>query len=377
MNDPTLELTRELIERRSVTPEDAGCQQLLAGRLQSAGFDVEHLRFGDVDNLWAQRGTDDPLLVFAGHTDVVPPGPLEDWNSDPFTAVVRDGRLYGRGAADMKSSLAAFVTAIEKFTAAVPHHKGSIGVLITSDEEGVAINGTAKVVEWLRARSTQITYCIVGEPSSSTVIGDTVKNGRRGSITGRIIIPGIQGHVAYPDLADNPVPRSASVLTALSGIQWDSGNTHFPATNLQISNLTAGTGATNVIPGEVVIDFSVRYSTETDADDIQSNVGRALDKLKVPYEITWHPCGKPFLTGAGDLIATTLAAILEETGRIAELSTSGGTSDGRFIAPAGAEVVELGPVNSSIHKVNEFVDLTALEVLPAIYLRILEKLLGG
>lgn len=376
MNDPTLQLARELIERKSITPEDAGCQDLLAARLGAAGFDVERLKFDDVDNLWARRGAAEPLLVFAGHTDVVPTGPIEEWESDPFTPDVRDGRLYGRGAADMKSSLAAFITAIEEFVSATPGHRGSIAVLITSDEEADAINGTAKVVEWLRDTQVRIDHCIVGEPSSRETVGDTVKNGRRGSIGGRLLIPGIQGHVAYPDLADNPVPRSARALTALTGMDWDHGNTHFPATSLQVSNINAGTGATNVIPGEVVIEFSVRYSTETNEDNIRSDVARTLDELNIPYQLGWQSYGNPFLTEDDELIDIVLAAIREETGLNAELSTSGGTSDGRFIAPTGASVVELGPVNSSIHKVNEYVEIGAPATLAAIYRRILEKLLG-
>jgi succinyl-diaminopimelate desuccinylase len=376
-SNPTLDLARDLIGRRSVTPADEGCQQVLADRLANAGFDTEHLRFGDVDNLWARRGTDEPLLVFAGHTDVVPAGPSGDWQSDPFTPTLRDGNLYGRGAADMKSSLAAFVTAIEEFIAARPEHNGSIGVLITSDEEADAVNGTVKVIEVLQNRGITIDYCVVGEPSSSSLLGDTIKIGRRGSLGGRLIVPGIQGHVAYPELADNPVPRSARMLKALTAVEWDIGNEHFPPTSLQVSNVHAGTGAPNVIPGEVIIDFSIRYSSETDEQEIRSRVSGALDKLKIKYSVTWQAYGNPFLTGDGDLLDAGIAAIHEVTGLSAELSTSGGTSDGRFIAPAGAQVIEIGPVNSTIHKVNEYVDVDSLQPLSAIYCRILDKLLGN
>ena len=376
-NNPTLDLACDLIGRRSVTPADEGCQQVLADRLAHAGFDTEHLRFGDVDNLWARRGTDEPLLVFAGHTDVVPAGPSRDWQSDPFTPTLRDGKLYGRGAADMKSSLAAFVTAIEEFIAARPEHSGSIGVLITSDEEADAVNGTVKVVEVLQNRGVDIHFCIIGEPSSSSLLGDTIKIGRRGSLGGKLIIPGIQGHIAYPELADNPIPRGARILEALTAVEWDTGNEHFPPTSLQVSNVHAGTGAPNVIPGEVIIDFSIRYSSETDEQEIRSRVSDALDKLKIKYSVTWQAYGNPFLTGDGDLLDAGITSIREVTGLKTELSTSGGTSDGRFIAPAGAQVIEIGPVNSTIHKVNEYVDVDSLQPLSAIYCRILDKLLGN
>jgi succinyl-diaminopimelate desuccinylase len=374
--NPTLNLARDLIGRRSVTPDDEGCQQVLADRLTSAGFDTEHLRFGDVDNLWARRGTEEPLLVFAGHTDVVPAGPTSDWQSDPFTPNLRDGRLYGRGAADMKSSLAAFITAIEEFIAARPEHDGSIGVLITSDEEGDAVNGTVKVIEVLQKRGVDIDFCIVGEPSSASILGDTIKIGRRGSLGGKLIIPGTQGHVAYPELADNPVPRSARMLESLASLEWDNGNEHFPPTGLQISNVHAGTGATNVIPGEVIIDFSIRYSSETNEQELKSRVSDALDTLKMNYRVTWQAFGNPFLTGDGDLLDASIAAIREVTGLDTELSTTGGTSDGRFIAPAGAQVIEIGPVNATIHKANECVEADSLQPLSAIYCRILDKLLS-
>lgn len=374
--NPTLELACELIRRPSVTPDDRGCQQLLADRLQPLGFQVEHLRFGVVDNLWARRGVDTPLLVFAGHTDVVPPGPPEQWESDPFEPVIRDGVLYGRGAADMKSSLAAMVTACERFIAANPGHRGSVGFLITSDEEGPAVDGTVRVVEQLQARSEHIDYCLVGEPSSEQELGDIAKNGRRGSLNGRLRIRGQQGHVAYPQLAENPIHRAAPALAELVGEHWDQGNEFFPPTTFQISNISGGTGAENVIPGELDLMFNLRFSTESTAASLRSRVESILDRHRLDYDLQWKLSGEPFLTPAGELLDAASAAIRDITGRPTRLSTAGGTSDGRFIAPTGAQVLELGPVNATIHKVNECVPAGSVEQLSGIYERILEILLS-
>ena len=374
--NPTLQLACELIRRPSVTPDDRGCQQLLADRLQPLGFQVEHLRFGEVDNLWARRGVDTPLLVFAGHTDVVPPGPPEQWESDPFEPVIRDGVLYGRGAADMKSSLAAMVTACERFIAANPGHRGSVGFLITSDEEGPAVDGTVRVVEHLQARSEHIDYCLVGEPSSEQELGDIAKNGRRGSLNGRLRIRGQQGHVAYPQLAENPIHRAAPALAELVGEHWDQGNEFFPPTTFQISNLSGGTGAENVIPGELDLMFNLRFSTESTAASLRSRVESILDRHRLDYDLQWKLSGEPFLTPAGELLDAASAAIRDITGKPTRLSTAGGTSDGRFIAPTGAQVLELGPVNATIHKVNECVPAGSVEQLSGIYERILEILLS-
>ena len=374
--NPTLELACELIRRPSVTPDDRGCQQLLADRLQPLGFKVEHLRFGEVDNLWARRGVDTPLLVFAGHTDVVPPGPPEQWESDPFEPVIRDGVLYGRGAADMKSSLAAMVTACERFIAANPGHRGSVGFLITSDEEGPAVDGTVRVVEHLQARSEHIDYCLVGEPSSEQELGDIAKNGRRGSLNGRLRIRGQQGHVAYPQLAENPIHRAAPALAELVGEHWDQGNEFFPPTTFQISNISGGTGAENVIPGELDLMFNLRFSTESTAASLRSRVESILDRHRLDYDLQWKLSGEPFLTPAGELLDAASEAIRDITGRPTRLSTAGGTSDGRFIAPTGAQVLELGPVNTTIHKVNECVPAGSVEQLSGIYERILEILLS-
>lgn len=373
--NPTLELACELIRRPSVTPDDRGCQQLLADRLQPLGFQVEHLRFGEVDNLWARRGADAPLLVFAGHTDVVPPGPPEQWESDPFEPVIRDGVLYGRGAADMKSSLAAMVTACERFIAANPDHRGSAGFLITSDEEGPAVDGTVRVVEHLQARSEHIDYCLVGEPSSEQELGDIAKNGRRGSLNGRLCIRGHQGHVAYPQLAENPIHRAAPALAELAAEEWDRGNEFFPPTTFQISNINGGTGAENVIPGELDVMFNLRFSTESSAASIRSRVASILDRHRLDYGLEWKLSGEPFLTPAGELVDAAGEAIRQLTGKPTRLSTSGGTSDGRFIAPTGAQVLELGPVNATIHKVNECVRADSVETLTMIYERILAILL--
>jgi succinyl-diaminopimelate desuccinylase len=373
--DPTLELACDLIRHPSVTPDDQGCQQLLADRLQPLGFQVEHLRFGDVDNLWARRGDTSPLFVFAGHTDVVPPGPREQWETDPFDPVLRNGMLYGRGAADMKSSIAAMVTACERFIAANPGHRGSIGFLITSDEEGPATDGTVRVVEQLQARSEPIDFCLVGEPTSHEELGDTVKNGRRGSLNGRLLIRGQQGHVAYPQLAENPVHRAAPALAELVAEEWDRGNEFFPATTFQISNINGGTGAENVIPGELDVMFNLRFSTESSAAALCSRVESILKRHRLDYDIKWKLSGEPFLTPAGELVDAAGEAIRQVTGKPPRLSTSGGTSDGRFIAPTGAQVLELGPVNATIHKVNECVHAGSIETLSMIYERILAILL--
>ena len=371
----TLELAKALIERPSVTPDDAGCQPLLAERLAPLGFVAEHLRFEDVDNLWLRRGTTSPVFCFAGHTDVVPPGPLDAWDSPPFTPAIRDGLLYGRGAADMKGSIAAFVVACENFVREHPDHQGSISYLITSDEEGPSINGTVKVVEVLEQRQEKIDWCLVGEPSSSCCVGDVVKNGRRGSLNGKLIIQGQQGHVAYPQLADNPIHRVAPALAELVSIEWDKGNAFFPPTSFQISNVQAGTGATNVIPGTIEILFNFRFSTEQTESSLRQYVENLLDKHGLQYTLDWTLSGQPFLTATGDLVSASVAAIQTVKGIETELSTSGGTSDGRFIAPTGAQVMELGPVNRTIHKINECVSVNDLETLQIIYQKILEHLL--
>ena len=375
MDDPTLALTKTLIECNSVTPADAGCQELLARRLEAIGFTCEDLKFDDVSNLWARRGESRPLLAFAGHTDVVPPGKLSDWASDPFKAVVRDGMLYGRGAADMKSSIAAFITSIESFISDNPEHNGSIALLITSDEEGPATQGTVKVVETLAERDEIIDYCIVGEPTSIATLGDTIKVGRRGSFEASLEVFGTQGHIAYPHLADNPTHKLGDLINALTSMQWDAGNEHFPPTSLQISNINSGTGATNVIPGSAHISFNLRYSTETNVQQIETTVARILDSLNIEYQINWTHSGAPFLTDKGALLEATCSAIKSELGIDTELSTSGGTSDGRFIAPSGTEVIELGPLNASIHKVDECVDATTPAQLSVLYSAIMQNLL--
>ena len=371
----TLDLSRALIERPSITPDDQGCQQLLAGRLQAIGFRTEHLRFDDYDNLWSRRGSSQPLFVFAGHTDVVPPGPLDDWDSPPFEAVVRDGYLYGRGAADMKGSIAAMVTACERFIAEHADHNGSIALLITSDEEGPSVNGTIKVIELLQSRAEHIDWCLVGEPSSREQVGDTIKNGRRGSLNGVLEILGKQGHVAYPQLADNPIHRAAPALAELCTVEWDAGNEFFPPTTFQISNISAGSGTENVIPGSLQIMFNLRFSTESSVDSIRSRVDEILTRHGLDYVITWKVSGEPFLTAAGELVDAARAAIKSTVGIETLLSTSGGTSDGRFIAPTGAQVVELGPLNDTIHKINECVKTEELDKLSVIYEEILKQLL--
>lgn len=375
MNDPTLELAIDLIRRASVTPNDEGCQPLMIERLEAIGFKIDRLRFGDVDNFWARRGDTSPLVVFAGHTDVVPTGPVEKWGSNPFVPTIKDGFLFGRGAADMKSSLAAFITAIESFVATTPDHNGSIGLLITADEEGPSVNGTVKVVEWLEKNKIKIDYCVVGEPSSEKELGDTIKNGRRGSLNGKLVVRGKQGHVAYPHLALNPIHEAMPALTELAGTTWDQGNEYFPATTFQVSNINAGTGAENVIPGELTADFNFRFSTEATENKLKSLAETVLKKYKLDFDIHWRLSGLPFLTPDGKLVAATRDAIQSELGRQTVLSTAGGTSDGRFIAPTGAEVVELGPLNSTIHQINECVAVDHPAALSRIYHWVLTNLL--
>jgi succinyl-diaminopimelate desuccinylase len=370
-----LELARELIARKSVTPEDGGCQELLAQRLARAGFRCEPMRFGEVDNLWARRGDGRPLVCFAGHTDVVPTGPLAEWHSDPFLPSVRDGKLYGRGAADMKSSIAAFVVAIEAFVAERPGHSGSIALLLTSDEEGPAVDGTVKVVERLKARNELIDYCVVGEPSSVDWLGDMLKNGRRGSLSGKLTVRGVQGHVAYPHLVKNPVHLLAPALAELVRTEWDKGNDSFPPTSFQVSNIHAGTGAANVVPGSVVVDFNFRFSTESSEASLRGRVEQILKKHGLDYAIDWVLGAKPFLSKRGRLASTVVGAAKRHTGHNAELATTGGTSDARFIIDICPEVIELGPVNASIHKLNEHIALEELEMLPRIYLDVLRTLL--
>lgn len=370
-----LALARELIARRSVTPEDGGCQALVAERLGRIGFRCEPMRFGEVSNLWARRGTASPLVCFAGHTDVVPTGPLGEWLSDPFVPTLRDGRLYGRGAADMKSSIAAFVVAVEAFVAERPRHSGSIALLLTSDEEGPALDGTVRVVETLKARRETIDYCIVGEPTSVDALGDMLKHGRRGSLSGRLTVRGIQGHVAYPHLARNPVHQLAPALAELAAMRWDEGNEDFPPTTWQVSNIHAGTGAANVIPGSVVVDFNFRFSTESSEASLRERVEAVLARHGLDYALDWTLGAKPFLSKRGRLAEAVLGAVRANTGRHGELSTTGGTSDARFIIDICPEVLELGPVNASIHKLNEHIDLRDLEQLPRIYLDTLRTLL--
>ncbi len=375
MHNSTLELARELIARRSLTPDDAGCQEILIQRLEKLGFTIEKMRFGNVDNLWARHGTSAPLVCFAGHTDVVPTGPVDKWDSDPFIPTLRDGMLFGRGAADMKTSLAAFITAIEAFVAEHPDHAGSIALLITSDEEGIAVDGTVKVVEALQARGEKMDYCIVGEPTCVTKLGDTLKNGRRGSLSGKLTVKGIQGHIAYPHLAKNPIHLAAPAIAELAATQWDAGNEYFPPTTWQISNIHGGTGATNVIPGTVEILFNFRFSTASTVDGLKAKVHAILDKHGLDYELPWELSGKPFLTPKGDLVDAIASAIKQVTGLETELSTSGGTSDGRFIADLCPQVVELGPNNATIHKLNECVAVADIEPLKEIYRLTLVNLL--
>ena len=372
---PTLQLACDLISRNSTTPEDAGCQQLMGERLAAVGFELEPLRFGEVDNLWARRGSEGPVLCFAGHTDVVPTGPVEQWQTNPFIPQIRDGMLHGRGAADMKGSLAAMVVAVERFVAAHPDHKGSIAFLITSDEEGPATDGTVKVVETLVERGEKVDWCIVGEPSSTELVGDIVKNGRRGSLNARLVIRGKQGHVAYPHLARNPIHLAAPALAALAAEVWDEGNAFFPPTSFQISNIHSGTGATNVVPGELEALINFRFSTESTVEGLQQRVRDLLDGHGLEYELHWTVSGLPFLTEPGALLDGVSAAIKQVTGRDTQPSTSGGTSDGRFIATMGTQVVELGPVNATIHQVNECIKADDLDLLTDIYQVTLERLL--
>ncbi|MEN3799236.1 succinyl-diaminopimelate desuccinylase [Aeromonas veronii] len=369
-------LAKDLIRRPSVTPLDEGCQTLMAERLAKLGFVIEPMMFEDTTNLWARRGSEGPLFCFAGHTDVVPAGPLDKWHTPPFEPTIKDGVLYGRGAADMKGSLASMVVAVERFVAEHPDHTGSIAFLITSDEEGPFINGTTRVIDTLEARNEKIRWCIVGEPSSTAVVGDVVKNGRRGSITGDLLVRGVQGHVAYPHLADNPIHKTAPALAELAATVWDEGNAYFPPTSFQIANISAGTGASNVIPGELHVQFNFRFSTELTDMDIRERVEALLDKHGLDYQLNWTLSGQPFLTDTGALLDAAVAAIEEVNGQRPALLTTGGTSDGRFIAPTGAEVIELGPVNATIHKVNECVKADDLDLLADMYQGVLERLLA-
>ncbi len=376
MQSETLKLLTELIARPSITPDDMGCQQLLIERLNAIGFECETLVFEDVTNLWARRGNSAPLLAFIGHTDVVPTGPLDQWQSDPFKPEIRDGLLYGRGAADMKSGIAAMVTACERFVKDRPDHHGSIALLITSDEEGPALNGTLRVIETLEARGEKIDWALVGEPSSTAELGDVVKNGRRGSISAILTVHGVQGHVAYPHLADNPVHKVMPALNQLAELAWDKGNQFFPATSFQISNINSGTGVSNVIPGHAEIHFNLRYSTELDDQQIIETTEAILNQYELDFDIEWSLSGYPFLTAEGELVEAAQQSIRQVTGIDTELSTAGGTSDGRFLAPTGAQVLELGPVNASIHKINEHVKVSDLDSLSAIYQGILQRLLS-
>ncbi len=367
MKSPVLALTEDLIRRPSVTPLDEGCQQLMAERLAALGFTIESMFFEDTLNLWARRGQGKPLFCFAGHTDVVPTGPLDKWSSPPFEPTIRDGKLYGRGTADMKGSLAAMVVATERFLAQKPELRGDIAFLITSDEEGPFINGTKRVIETLEARQEKISWCVVGEPSSTNQVGDVIKNGRRGSLTGYLTIYGIQGHVAYPHLVDNPIHKAAPALAALSQEVWDHGNAFFPATSFQISNIHSGTGATNVVPGELTLTFNFRYSTEVTAEQLQQRVLAILQAHQLSFDIEWVVNGLPFLTDRGPLVEAAVAAVQKVQGFATSLETTGGTSDGRFIAPTGAQVVELGPCNGTIHKIDEFVEVKDLDLLADMY----------
>jgi len=371
-----LQLAKDLLSRKSVTPEDAGCQQMMIERLEGLGFTIETMVFEDTTNLWARRGTTAPVFCFAGHTDVVPVGKIEDWDTDPFVPTIIDGYLHGRGAADMKGSIASFLVAVENFVNENPNHQGSIALLITSDEEGPFINGTTRVIDTLEARNEKIDWCIVGEPSSTNKVGDIVKNGRRGSLTGDIVVKGIQGHVAYPHLAENPIHKLAPALSELSQVVWDQGNDYFPATTLQVTDIRSGAGASNIVPGEATCQFNLRYSTELTADLIKYRIEAIFAKHGLNYEISWIHSGQPFLTEPGNLLNAITDSIEEVCGYPSELSTSGGTSDGRFIAPTGAQVVELGPVNATIHKVNECVKISDIEQLADIYQQTLVKLLA-
>ena len=370
-----LALTCQLIARRSITPDDAGCQPLIAARLRAAGFAIEHLRYGSVDNLWATHGSGGPVLVLLGHTDVVPPGPLEEWGSEPFTPVTLDGLLYGRGAADMKGSVAAFVIALERFVTAHPDHPGTVALLLTSDEEGDAIDGVRRVAEVFRARGQRIDWCITGEPSSKDVLGDLLRVGRRGSLSATLAVRGVQGHVAYPEKARNPVHQAAPALADLAARRWDDGFESFPPTSLQISNIHAGTGANNVIPGELQVLFNLRYNPHWDAARLEAECEAILRAHGLDFDLCWHRSGEPFHTPEGPLRAAAREVLAQFAGHMPEESTGGGTSDARFIAPLGAQCIEIGPVNASIHKVDEHVRLSDLERLPDLYLALLQRLL--
>jgi succinyl-diaminopimelate desuccinylase len=374
-HSPTVELAMQLVAQPSVTPKDAGCQAMMTERLQDCGFSIENLRFGDVDNFWAIHGSSGPIFCFAGHTDVVPTGPVESWSHPPFTPTIVEGQLYGRGSADMKGSLAAMVVAAEEFVSEFPKHQGRLAFLITSDEEGIAVNGTVKVVDWLQQQGITPEWCLVGEPSSSTQCGDTIKNGRRGSLGCRLTVKGTQGHVAYPHLAANPIHLGMPALEELTREIWDQGNAFFPATSFQVSNFNAGTGATNVIPGTVEVLFNFRFSTEVTDLQLMDRAEAILNKHQLDYEAEWNLSGQPFITERGDLVQAAINCIAKTTGLEAELSTAGGTSDGRFIAPIGTQVVELGPVNQSIHRVDENVSIDDLNTLTKIYKNILHELL--
>jgi succinyl-diaminopimelate desuccinylase len=374
LKNETLELAKALIARKSLTPADEGCQQMIIDRLVPLGFKAETFPHGDVTNLWIRHGTAKPLVVLAGHTDVVPSGPLEKWHSDPFVPTVRDGKLFGRGAADMKTSIAAFVTAAERFVAAHPDHRGSLALLITSDEEGPSVDGTVKVVEELKRRGETIDYCIVGEPSSADVFGDTIKNGRRGSLTARLIVNGVQGHVAYPHRVKNPVHLAAPALAEMARTEWDKGNEYFPPTTWQISNIHAGTGAQNITPGALQVDFNFRFSTESTPESLKARVKEILDRHGLEYSIDWVQGGKPFLTKRGRLVDTLISVVKDVSGVTPDVNCTGGTSDGRFIFDICPEVAEFGPVNRSIHKVNEAVAIEEIEPLVEIYRRTVEEL---
>ncbi len=373
----TLELTKQLVSRKSLTPMDDGCLDIIGARLAPLDFNLEKMRHSEVDNLWARRGDASPIVCFAGHTDVVPTGPMNKWDSDPFTPTVRDGMLYGRGTADMKGSIAAFVTATERFVAEHPQHKGSIALLLTSDEEGIAVDGTVRVVEALKERKEMLDYCIVGEPTAVSKVGDTIKNGRRGSLSATLIVKGVQGHIAYPHLVKNPIHKAAPAIAELAATEWDKGNEYFPPTSWQISNINGGTGATNVVPGTVEIQFNFRHSTASTVDSLKQRIHAVLDKHGLEYDMQWeNSSGKPYLTPRGDLVDAVADAIKQVTGLDAELSTSGGTSDGRFIADICKQVLEVGPVNATIHKLNECVSVNDLEALTEIYYLTLVKLLA-
>lgn len=375
MSDSTLELAGELISCRSITPEDGGCMEIVARHLAPLGFSLERLDRGSVSNLWARRGSEGPILCFAGHTDVVPPGPLDQWGSDPFKPTVRDGSLHGRGAADMKTSIAAFVTAAERFIADHPDHPGAIALLLTSDEEGPAIDGTVRVVEALKARGEKLDYCIVGEPTSAARLADTIKNGRRGSLAGRLVVRGVQGHIAYPHLVKNPVHMVAPALAELAATEWDAGNEFFPPTSWQVSNFHAGTGADNVVPGAAEILFNFRFSTASTPDGLKARVHEILDRHGVEYALDWTLSGKPYLTPRGKLVDVVSQSVRDIAGIETELSTSGGTSDGRFIADICPQIIELGPLNATIHKIDERIDVADIELLSRIYERIIELVL--